>query len=252
MCLVVAMSLRKQQTCFLRRWIGMWADFCRETLRVLLDSTELVMKGWWWDDWWNCNSPHPDLRLLVVYYHSAHLLLYCCCRVILPLRLEPVRQKPPGLVPTKGAKKHFCFLLLDCEDAVELFELSFLYNDTKYSLSPSASYNLEISCCFRRKVCDRTYLLINSWIKNGCWQYCGWLGKKVISHRVASDTETHASMDYELFIIGMCCLPSPLQTIHRASEQISAVGSCAVDAGWTTLSDVIPYMKVLGLDTSLW
>lgn len=37
-----------------------------------------------------------------------------------------------------------------------------------------------------------------------------WLKKKVISLCAASDAETHASMDYELLIIGMCCLPKPI------------------------------------------
>lgn len=141
MCLAVAMFLRKQQTCFLRRWIGVWADGCRETLRVVLHSTG---KGWWWGDWWNCNSPHPDFRLLCSYGVSSHSL-FAVVVLYFHWGWNQSRQKLPALVPTKGAENHFCFLLLDCEDAVGLFGPSFMNNDAKCSLSPSTSYNLEIT-----------------------------------------------------------------------------------------------------------
>lgn len=140
MCLVVAMFLRKQQICFLR-WIGVWADVCREPLRVVLHSTG---KGWWWGGWWNCSSPHPDFRLLCSYGVSS-LSLFAVVVLYFPCGWNQSRQKLPALVPTKGAENHFCFLLLDCEDAVGLFGPSFLNNGTKCSLSPSASYNLGIT-----------------------------------------------------------------------------------------------------------
>lgn len=134
MCLVVAMSLGTQQTCLLRRWIGVWADICRKTLGVVLHSTR---KGWWWGDWWNCNSPCPDLRLLCSYGVSS---LSPFAVVVLYFQWDwyQSKQKLPAL-PGRSYQRSWKPFLFPATGLWGLLGLNFLYDDTKCSLSSSAS-----------------------------------------------------------------------------------------------------------------